>query len=83
MWSSFESSHESQANILISIMLCFKELYWLDLLDSFNQKHFRPLASLCLSKALLDAVEEVLGPNIVLLGTTLFVKYPAQVLQIK
>ena len=37
------------------------------------------LAALCLKKILLDVVESILGPDIVLLSTTLFTKYPAQV----
>ena len=37
------------------------------------------LAALCLKESLLDAVECILGPDIVLLSTTLFTKYPAHV----
>ena len=37
------------------------------------------MADLCLKESLLDIVESILGPNIVLLSTTLFTKYPAQV----
>jgi hypothetical protein len=40
------------------------------------------LAALCLKESLLNAVESILGPNIVLLSTTLFTKYPAQVFHI-
>ena len=37
------------------------------------------LAAVCVKKSLLDAVESILGPDIVLLSSTLFTKYPAQV----
>ena len=37
------------------------------------------LADLCVKDALLDAVEKILGPDIVLISSTLFTKYPAKV----
>ena len=47
-------------------------------LNIFSQHLLYPeLASLALSPALLNTVSSLLGPDLVLLATTLFAKYPS------
>ena len=41
--------------------------------------HHSFLAELCVKDRLLTSVADILGPDLVLVSTTLFTKYPAQV----